>query len=59
VVAGAPERVVSTEPADLAEAVASYEETGLTRKEAMALVVTETGAGRRVVFDAVVAAKRP
>jgi 16S rRNA (cytidine1402-2'-O)-methyltransferase len=59
VVAGAPERVVSTEPADLAQAVASYEETGLTRKEAMALVVAETGAGRRVVFDAVVAAKRP
>ena len=57
VVAGAPERVVSTEPADLAAAVASYEETGLTRKEAMALVVAETGAGRRTVFDAVVANK--
>jgi 16S rRNA (cytidine1402-2'-O)-methyltransferase len=57
VVAGAPERVVSTQPADLAAAVASYEETGLTRKEAIAAVVAETGAGRRVVFDAVVAAK--
>ncbi|MCU1678781.1 MAG: rRNA ((1402)-2-O)-methyltransferase [Frankiales bacterium] len=57
VVAGAPERVVSTEPADLAAAVASYEETGLSRKEAIAAVVAETGAGRRAVFDAVVAAK--
>ena len=57
VVAGAPERVVSTAPADLAAAVTSYEETGLTRKEAIAAVVAETGAGRRVVFDAVVAAK--
>ena len=57
VVSGAPERVVSTAPADLAAAVTSYEETGLTRKEAIAAVVAETGAGRRVVFDAVVAAK--
>ena len=57
VVAGAPERVVSTEPADLAAAVASYEETGLSRKEAIAAVVAESGTHRRTVFDAVVAGK--
>jgi 16S rRNA (cytidine1402-2'-O)-methyltransferase len=40
---------------ELAAQVAQYEATGLTRKEAIAAVVADTGARRRVVYDAVVA----
>jgi 16S rRNA (cytidine1402-2'-O)-methyltransferase len=58
VVGGAPERVGGSEPADLAAAVAAYEGGGLTRKEAIAAVVADTGVVRRTVFDAVVAAKQ-
>ena len=44
-------------PADLARLVASREETGLRRKEAIAVVAAEYGLPKRDVFDAVVAAK--
>ena len=58
VVGGAAERTLGTEPADLAAAVATYEAGGLSRKEAIAAVVADSGAPRRTVFDAVVAAKQ-
>jgi 16S rRNA (cytidine1402-2'-O)-methyltransferase len=47
----------SFEPARLAELVADAEATGMARKEAIAEVVRSTGAGRRAVFDALVAHK--
>lgn len=43
---------------DLAAEVALREAAGLTRKEAVTAVASETGAPRRAVYDAVVAAKR-
>ena len=46
-------------PADLARLVAEREAAGLTRKDAIAEVAAETGARKRDVFDAVVAAKSP
>ena len=60
VVGGAPaESAYGGGAADLARLVAEREAAGLTRKDAIADVVAETGARKRDVFDAVVAAKRP
>jgi 16S rRNA (cytidine1402-2'-O)-methyltransferase len=59
VVAGAPERAVSLEPAELAAAVAEEEEMGATRKDAIRAVVERTGLPKRTVYDAVLASKTP
>jgi 16S rRNA (cytidine1402-2'-O)-methyltransferase len=59
VVAGAPERAVSREPAELAAAVAEEEAMGATRKDAIRAVVERTGLPKRTVYDAVLAAKTP
>ncbi len=58
VVAGAPPAAVSATPADLAAAVAERESAGEDRKTAIATVAVAVGVPKRVVFDAVVAAKR-
>jgi 16S rRNA (cytidine1402-2'-O)-methyltransferase len=58
VVAGAePAAAGGVEPADLASRVAAREEAGEPRKEAIAAVAEQSGVPKRVVFDAVVAAK--
>ena len=57
VLAGA-EPVAELEADDLAGAVAHREAAGLSRKDAIAAVASETGLPRREVFDAVVAAKQ-
>jgi len=57
VVAGAVAGPVSMTPAELAAEVAAEEAAGADRKEAIRAVVTRTGLSRRVVYDAVVAAK--
>ncbi len=57
VVGGAPERAVQLSPAELAAEVAAEEASGATRKDAIRAVVERTGMPRRVVYDAVVAAK--
>jgi len=57
VVAGAVAGPVSMSPAELAAEVAAEEAAGADRKEAIRTVVTRTGLARRVVYDAVVAAK--
>src|SRR4051812_34490884 len=57
VVGGAPDRVVEMDAAALAEAVASEEAAGASRKDAIRAVVVRTGLPRRTVYDAVVAAK--
>ena len=44
-------------PAELANRVAAREEAGESRKEAIAAVAEQSGVPKRVVFDAVVAAK--
>ncbi len=59
VVAGAPQRTVALTPAELAAEVAAEEAAGATRKDAIRAVVEHTGMPRRVVYDAVVAAKAP
>ncbi len=60
VVAGASgSAAIGAEPADLAAAVAQREAAGQARKEAIADVAAATGVPKRVVFDAVVAAKHP
>jgi 16S rRNA (cytidine1402-2'-O)-methyltransferase len=59
VVAGAVAGPVSMSPAELAAEVAAEEAAGADRKEAIRAVVTRTGLPRRVVYDAVVAAKTP
>ncbi len=59
VVAGAPERPVEASPQELARLVAVREQAGLTRKEAIAAVVAESGAPRSAVYDAVVAGRTP
>ncbi|WP_040337364.1 16S rRNA (cytidine(1402)-2'-O)-methyltransferase [Candidatus Blastococcus massiliensis] len=59
VVGGAPPRAVSLTPAELAAEVAAEEAAGATRKDAIRAVVERTGMPRRVVYDAVVAAKSP
>ena len=46
-------------PAELAREVAAEEAAGADRKEAIRTVVTRTGLPRRVVYDAVLAAKKP
>ncbi len=58
VVGGAPARVASTDPAELAGLVAAREADGASRKDAIADVAHERNVAKRVVFDAVVAAKR-
>ena len=57
VVAGAPERAVEVSPQELARLVLVREQAGLTRKEAIAAVVAESGAPRSAVYDAVVAGR--
>lgn len=47
----------AADPQDLAAMVAAHEEQGLSRKEAMARVAADGQVPRRVVYDAVVAAK--
>jgi 16S rRNA (cytidine1402-2'-O)-methyltransferase len=57
VVAGAVAGPAARTPAELAAEVAAEEAAGADRKEAIRTVVTRTGLPRRVVYDAVVAAK--
>jgi 16S rRNA (cytidine1402-2'-O)-methyltransferase len=58
VVAGAPDDCSAVvDPAELAARVAAFERDGLTRKEAMSRTAASTGVSRRVVFDALLAAK--
>jgi 16S rRNA (cytidine1402-2'-O)-methyltransferase len=58
VVAGAdPAEPGGVEPAELARRVAAREDAGEPRKEAIAAVAEQVGVPKRVVFDAVVAAK--
>lgn len=57
VVAGAVAGPAALTPAELAEEVATEEAAGATRKDAIRTVVARTGLPRRVVYDAVVAAK--
>ena len=57
VLEGAPARVAETSPEELAAMVQLGEQAGLTRKEALASVVAETGRPRSEVYDAVVAAR--
>jgi 16S rRNA (cytidine1402-2'-O)-methyltransferase len=58
VVAGAPERAAEGDPAELAAAVAAREAAGTDRRTAIAEVVTATGLPKRVVYAAVVEARR-
>ena len=57
VLEGAPEPAVDASPAELARLVDVREQAGLTRKEAVQAVASETGLPRRDVYDAVVAQK--
>jgi 16S rRNA (cytidine1402-2'-O)-methyltransferase len=57
VVAGAVAGPAALTPAELADEVAAEEAAGATRKDAIRTVVARTGLPRRVVYDAVVAAK--
>ncbi|MCW2675328.1 MAG: rsmI [Modestobacter sp.] len=57
VIAGAVAGPVQLSPAELAAEVAAEEAAGADRKEAIRTVVARTGLPRRVVYDAVVAAK--
>ena len=59
VIGGAVAGPESLSPAELAAEVAAEEAAGADRKEAIRTVVARTGLARRVVYDAVVAAKRP
>jgi 16S rRNA (cytidine1402-2'-O)-methyltransferase len=59
VVAGATPGPVALGPAELAAEVAAEEAAGASRKDAIRAVVERTGVPRRVVYDAVVAAKSP
>jgi 16S rRNA (cytidine1402-2'-O)-methyltransferase len=59
VVAGVVAGPVSMSAAELAAEVAAEEAAGADRKEAIRAVVTRTGLPRRVVYDAVIAAKTP
>ncbi|MGY1802619.1 16S rRNA (cytidine(1402)-2'-O)-methyltransferase [Blastococcus sp. SYSU D00922] len=59
VVAGASAAPVLMDADQLAAAVADEEAAGATRKDAIRAVVVRTGLPRRVVYDAVVAAKSP
>ncbi|MEO3782571.1 16S rRNA (cytidine(1402)-2'-O)-methyltransferase [Actinocorallia sp. B10E7] len=57
VVEGTPPRETLSEPADLAEAVFAREHVGLSRKEAIAEIAKENKVPKKVVYDAVLAAK--
>ena len=57
VLAGAEDRQEELDPPELARMVAVREAAGLTRKEAMQAVASETGQPRSAVYDALVAAK--
>ena len=57
VLEGAPELAVDASPVELARLVDVREQAGLTRKEAVQAVASETGLPRRDVYDAVVAQK--
>ncbi|HEV7932015.1 MAG TPA: 16S rRNA (cytidine(1402)-2'-O)-methyltransferase [Actinomadura sp.] len=57
VVAGAPARPVISEPAELAAEVAAREAAGVPRKQAIADVAKDNGLAKRIVYDAVVAAR--
>ncbi len=59
VLAGAEPRTEELSPTELVRLVAVREAAGLTRKEAMAAVTSETGQPRSAVYDALVAAKQP
>jgi 16S rRNA (cytidine1402-2'-O)-methyltransferase len=59
VVAGAPDRPAgAVDPAELAAAVEAGEDSGMSRKEAIAAVAKAHDLPKRTVFDAVVGAKR-
>ncbi|MGI8667468.1 MAG: 16S rRNA (cytidine(1402)-2'-O)-methyltransferase [Jatrophihabitans sp.] len=58
VVAGASEPAGQPEPAELAGLVADREAAGQDRKQAIVEVAAQAGLAKRLVFDAVVAAKR-
>ncbi|GAA3810051.1 16S rRNA (cytidine(1402)-2'-O)-methyltransferase [Streptomyces phyllanthi] len=58
VVEGAPEKAVELDEDELVRRVRVREDAGERRKEAIAAVALEAGVPKRVVFDAVVAAKR-
>jgi len=57
VVGGAPAAPVVASTADIAAKVMAAEQAGLTRREAMTSVATETGLSKRAVYDAVIKAK--
>ena len=57
VVEGAPLLAVEAAPEDLAHEVAAREAAGIARKDAIATVARERGVPKRVVYDAVVAAR--
>jgi 16S rRNA (cytidine1402-2'-O)-methyltransferase len=57
VLEGATERAEELTPQELVRLVGVREQAGLTRKEALSAVAAETGLPKRVVYDAVVAAK--
>lgn len=57
VVAGAPPAGPIEDPVRLAEMVAATEAQGVARKSAMAIVAAQAGVAKRVVYDAVIAAK--
>ncbi|GAA2605215.1 16S rRNA (cytidine(1402)-2'-O)-methyltransferase [Actinomadura fulvescens] len=59
VVGGAPEPEGLSDPADLAAEVAARETAGTPRKQAIGDVAKENGVPKRVVYDAVVAARKP
>jgi 16S rRNA (cytidine1402-2'-O)-methyltransferase len=58
VVGGAPETVEVLEPGEYAGRVAAREAAGETRKAAIAAVAEAAGVPKRIVFDAMVAAKQ-
>ncbi|MCD0447779.1 16S rRNA (cytidine(1402)-2'-O)-methyltransferase [Actinocorallia sp. API 0066] len=57
VVAGAPPRAVLTDPAELAEAVFTREAAGVARRDAIGEIAKENGVPKKVVYNAVLAAK--
>jgi 16S rRNA (cytidine1402-2'-O)-methyltransferase len=58
VVAGRPAATEEVAATELAALVSAREQAGQGRKEAIAEVAAATGVAKRLVFDAVVAAKR-
>lgn len=57
VLAGAPERTEELTPTELVRLVGVREAAGLSRREAIAAVASETGQRRKAVYDALVRAK--